>query len=204
MRRPINPRSASTRLAMSCIITSPLRHPAPSFPRTRESREPGVSTVALDPRFRGGDVNGNISPAVTSHQLGPAAVELPMIAFAKAGIAGPGAERRIEALVPEPHLIVYRQTPRGNATTGLGAFLPVVHVVLLKGAGRAEAANAGEAERLLDDGGPGLVDKHIRPDFGLVGAARLPHPERARGAAQQREIRKDCADDRVDQARAWA
>src|SRR6516162_9986786 len=131
MRRPISPRSASTKPAMS---------------------------VAISPSC---SIAGNSWPAFCCHQLGPAAVELPMIAFAKAGIAGPGAERWIKALVPEPHLIVYRQTPRGNATTGLGAFLPVVHVVLLKGAGRAEAANPGEAERFLDIARRSLVDKQI-------------------------------------------
>src|SRR5262245_28256953 len=82
-------------------------------------------------------------PALGLHQLRPTAIELPVVALAKAAITGPGAKRGIKAFTPEPHLIVDWQTPRDNATAGLGAFLPIIHVVLLKGAGRAKAANPG-------------------------------------------------------------
>src|SRR4029077_6268471 len=76
---------------------------------------------------------------------------------------------------------------------------PIVHVVLLEGAGRAETAHAGETERLPDLAGRRLVDEYPRPHLGLAGAARLPNAEGPRGAAQQREIREDGGDDRVDQ-----
>jgi hypothetical protein len=130
-------------------------------------------------------------PAVGSHQLGPPVVKLPVVAFAEAMIAGPGAERGIEALVAEPHLVVDRDTPGHHAAAGLGAFLPIVHVVLLERAGRAEAAHAGEAEGILDLLRCYLVDKDPGPDLGLFRAARVPYSERPGGAPQQREIRKD-------------
>ena len=63
-----------------------------------------------------------------------------MVAFAKAGIAGPGAERRIKGLVPEPHLVVHWHKPRDESPTGLRTFLLVVHVVLLEWAEAAIAS----------------------------------------------------------------
>src|SRR6516164_11759879 len=61
-----------------------------------------------------------------------------MVALAHAEIAGPGIEVRIEALMSEPHLRVQESSPRHRSATGAGAFLPVVHVVLLQAAGRAD------------------------------------------------------------------
>src|SRR6266404_3877584 len=140
-----------------------------------------------------------LAPVFRRHDFSPAPIELPVIALAETGIARPGAERRIEALATEPHLVVDRHAARRNTTAGLGAFLPVVHVVLLEGAGRAEAAHAGEAERLFDVARSRLVDEYPRPHFGPAGAARLPNAEGPGGAAQQREIREYGGDDRVDQ-----
>src|SRR5437879_4556743 len=90
-----------------------------------------------------------VAPARGVHQLRPAAVKLPVVALAEAGIAGTGAEGGIEVLVPEPHLIVDRQAPRHDAAAGLRAFLPIVHVVLLESSGRAEAAHSGQPECVL-------------------------------------------------------
>jgi hypothetical protein len=75
-----------------------------------------------------------------------------MIAFAKAGIAGPGAKRRVEALVAQPHLIVHRHTSRDGAAAGLGAFLPVVHIVLLERVGRLKARTPANRSRLGESG----------------------------------------------------
>src|SRR5271154_6388322 len=112
-----------------------------------------------------------------------------VVVLAVAILAGPGAERRIEAVVTEPHLRVQRHAPGHDAATGARAFLPIVHVVLLKGARRAEAAHAGKTDRLLDLRRRRLVDVDPRPHLGLVRTARVPDAEGARGRAQQREIR---------------
>src|SRR5262249_60508803 len=88
-------------------------------------------------------------PARRFHQLGPAAIEFGVIAFAEAVIADGGAERRIEALTAEPHLGVYRDAAGHHPAAGLGAFLPIIHVVLLEGAAGAEAADAGQLEAAL-------------------------------------------------------
>src|SRR4051794_14904301 len=131
-----------------------------------------------------------LAPVFGRHYLGPAPVKLPVVAFAETGIARPGAERRIEALTTEPHLVVDRHAARRDPAAGLGAFLPIVHIVLLEGAGRAETAYAGQAERLLDVARGRLVDEYPRPHFGPAGPARLPNSKGPRGAAQQREIRE--------------
>src|SRR5216683_3780567 len=143
-------------------------------------------------------------PALCRDQLRPAPVELAMVALAHAKLAGPAAELRVKALVPEAHLRVERHLPGHDAATGAGAFLPIVHVVLLEGAGRAEASHPGQPDRVLDVSRGGLVDEHPRPDLGLVGAARVPDAEGPRGGAQQREVREDGADDRINEARAGA
>ena len=69
-----------------------------------------------------------------SHELDPALVEVPMVAFAQAIFTGPGAELLVVSFVPEPHLIVQWVAPRHHPPAGLGTCLPVVHVVLLEGA----------------------------------------------------------------------
>src|SRR4030095_9520053 len=104
-----------------------------------------------------------LAPICRRHHLGPAPVKLPVVALAETGITRPGAERRIKALAAEPHLVVDRHAARCDAAAGLGAFLPIVHVVLLEGAGRAETAHAGEPERLLDLARRRLVDEYPRP-----------------------------------------
>src|SRR5438105_1164914 len=143
-----------------------------------------------------------IAPVRGVDQLRPAAVELPMVALAEAGIAGPGAEGGVEAFMTEPHLVVDRHAPRHDAPAGLRAFLPIVHVVLFEGSGWAEAAYPGQPKCLLHFWRRGLVDEHPRPDLGLPRAARMPDAQRARGPPQQREVREHGAHDRVDQGRA--
>src|SRR6266566_7591493 len=86
-------------------------------------------------------------PVLGRDQLGPAPVELAVVALAHAILAGNAAELWIKALVPEPHLRVERHLPRHHAATGAGAFLPIVHVVLLEGARRTEAPHPGEPDR---------------------------------------------------------
>src|SRR5215472_11739601 len=108
-------------------------------------------------------------------------VELAVITLAHAEVADPGLQRVVVALAAEPHLGVESQPPRHRSAAGLGAFLPIVHVVLLERAGRAEAAHPGETDRLLDMRRRGLVDIDPRPHLGLVRTARMPDPERARG-----------------------
>src|SRR4051794_18562896 len=90
------------------------------------------------------------APVRGLHQLGPAPIELAVVALAEPIVADPCTERRIEAVVPKPHLRVERHAPRHRAAARLGAFLPVVHVVLLERAGRAKAPDAGLTDRPLD------------------------------------------------------
>src|SRR4051812_19377974 len=89
-------------------------------------------------------------PVGRLHQVGPSLVELAMIAFAEAIVADPGAECRIEPFVTKPHPVVERHAPRHHAATRLGAFLPVVHVILLERAGWTEATDSRLADRSLD------------------------------------------------------
>src|SRR5437879_7413997 len=91
-----------------------------------------------------------VGPAFGFHQLSPAPVELAMVALAHAEIAGPGVETLIEPLVSEPHLRIQEGPPGYHAAAGAGAFLPIVHVVLLEGPGRAEATHSGHPDRFLD------------------------------------------------------
>src|SRR6516164_9746156 len=81
----------------------------------------------------------HLSPALGLHQLRPASIELAMVALAHAEIAGPGLELPVEAVMPQTHLRVYRHSSRDHPAAGAGAFLPIVHIVLLESAGRAEA-----------------------------------------------------------------
>src|SRR6266404_993075 len=115
-----------------------------------------------------------LGPAVCLHQLRPASVELAMIALAHAKVAGPGLEALVKALMAQTHLCIHRHTPRDHAAAGAGAFLPVVHVVLLEGARRAEPAHTGQADRFLDMGRGGLVGVDPGPHLGLVRAPRVP------------------------------
>ena len=105
---------------------------------------------------------------------------------------------RGERSCPETHLRVQWHAAGHDAAAGLRAFLPIVHVVLLKRVPRAEAAHAGQPNRLFDVIGRRLVDKYLRRDLGFAGAARVPGTEGARGGAQQRQIRQHGADERVD------
>src|SRR6516162_6135242 len=100
----------------------------------------------------------HFGPALGCHQLRPAPVELTVVALAHAEVAGPGVETLVKALVSQTHLRVNRHAPRDDAATSAGAFLPIVHVVLLESAGRAEAAHAGQPHRFLDVRRCGLID----------------------------------------------
>src|SRR5207237_10554024 len=116
-----------------------------------------------------------------------------------ARLAGEVVEVLVAALVTTPHLIVERNAPRDDAAAGAPAFLPIVHVALLEGSRRAEAAHAGHPDRLLDVRRGGLIGKDPGPDLRLVGPTRMPHAEAARGRAQHREVREHRADNGIDQ-----
>src|ERR1700739_3210272 len=123
-------------------------------------------------------------PALGFHQLRPAAIELAMVPLAHAEITGPGVETLVETLMSQPHLGVDGKLPRHHTPTRLCALLPVVHIVLLECARRAETPYAGQPYRLLDVGRRRLIGIDPRPHRGLFGTPRLPHPEGARGRAQ--------------------
>src|SRR5215472_2587575 len=161
MRRPMSPRSASTRLAISGA-TSP------------------SCSISRDFRL-----------AVVGHQRCPAPVEATVVAFTVTVIAGDGTEIRLKPLASEPHRIVQRMAPRDDASAGLGAALPIVHVVLLKRAARSEHTGSREADRLLDLGRRRPVCIDEGPAFGLVGTTRMPDAQSTRGRPQDRQIRKD-------------
>src|SRR6202035_1758059 len=88
----------------------------------------------------------HLGPAVGPHQLRPAAIELAVVALAHAEVAGPAFEIFVEALVPQTHLRVDGHAPRDDAAAGAGTFLPIVHVVLLEGAGRAETPHPAQPD----------------------------------------------------------
>src|ERR1700736_5491201 len=143
-----------------------------------------------------------VGPAFGLHQLRPAPVELAVVALAHAEITGPGVETLVEPLVSQPHLRIQESPPGYDAAASARALLPIVHVILLEGAGRAEAAHAGQPDGFLDVRWRRLVGEDPRPHLGLVGSPRLPHAEGARGGAQHREIGEHRADDRIDQRRS--
>jgi len=102
-----------------------------------------------------------------------------MVRLAEAVLARAGAELVVEALAPEAHLEVQWIAARHHAASGTRALLPVVHVVLLEHARGAEHARPDASNGVFHLGRRGLVGVHPRPDFGLVGAARMPHAKRA-------------------------
>src|SRR5580700_2378546 len=120
-----------------------------------------------------------------------------MIEFAVAMVAGPGVEIRVEALVPEPHLVAQFEAPRDRAACGLGAALPIVHVVLLEGARWAEHPHPRHADRFLDLGRGRLVGVDPGPNLGLVRTARMPDAQGARSRPEHRQVRENRADDRL-------
>src|SRR5438105_14467022 len=127
-------------------------------------------------------------PVVGSHHLRPAPIELPVVALAHAPVAGPAVEAVVEALVPEAHLGIERHAAGHDALAGAGAFLPIVPVVLLEGAGRAEAYDSGHADRFLDMRRRRLVGIDAGTDSGFAEHARQPDPERARGPPQHQDL----------------
>src|SRR4051812_19063942 len=96
-------------------------------------------------------------PACAGHQLCPALVESPMVAFAVALVTGPGIQFRIETLVPDAHLVTQRMPACDGAAPGFRAALPIVHVVLLESSRWAEHMHAGQAKGFLDLGRRRLV-----------------------------------------------
>ena len=102
-----------------------------------------------------------------------------MVALAEAGVAGPGLQVFVEPLVPQSHLHVEFNPPGNDPPAGLGAFLPMVHVVLLEGARRAEALDGVLAYRLPDFGKGCFVHVAPRPYFDLVRASRVPNTKGA-------------------------
>src|SRR6516162_2451567 len=98
-----------------------------------------------------------LGPALRRHQLRPAAIKAAMVDFAVPIVAGPGFEVVVEALVTEPHFVAQDMAPGDRTASGLGAALPIVHVVLLERAGRTEHPHPGQPDRLFDRGGGGLV-----------------------------------------------
>src|SRR5215831_17896370 len=75
---------------------------------------------------------GDIGPAVGGHELRPTLVEASWVEFTEAGIARPGSQVVVEALVPHAHLVVERIAPCHDALAGACTLLPILHVVLLK------------------------------------------------------------------------
>src|SRR5712691_5300553 len=121
MRRLISPRSASTRLPVSVPMRASLV--------ARHSRVAEVSAAVLG-----------------CHQLGPAPVKPAMVRFAVAIVARQRREIGIEPLVSQAHCVVQRMAAGDDAAAGLGAALPIVHVVLLECATRSEHAGPGEPD----------------------------------------------------------
>src|SRR5262245_21557449 len=102
-----------------------------------------------------------------------------MVALAVAIVAGPGLEVRVEALVAQAHFVIQERPAGHHAAPGLGTLLPVIHVVLLKGPRGTKDPCSSQAQGLLDVRRGCLVDVNPRPDFGLVGSARMPDAEGA-------------------------
>src|SRR5260370_38330236 len=124
----------------------------------------------------------HFGPACGLHQLSPAPVELAMVALADAEIAGPGVETLIEPLVSQPHLRI-QESPSGyDAAASAGALLPIVHVVLLEGPRRAEAAHPGQPNCFLHMRRRRHAGEQPRRQRGLVRSPRVPDTQRARGA----------------------
>src|SRR5438132_3795152 len=113
-----------------------------------------------------------------------------MVAFAVAVIAGQRSEILVEALMPQAHLVTERIAPGDDTSSGLGAALPVVHIVLLEGARRPEHPHPRQPNGLLDLGRGGLVGEDPSPDLGLVGPPRVPDAKRTRRRPQHRKVRE--------------
>src|SRR5207249_8546369 len=89
-------------------------------------------------------IGRDLGQAVGCHELRPAPVEPAVVAFAVTVVARPGAAILIEVLVAQPHLVIEQGAPGHRASRGLCAPLPIIHVVLLKGAARAKHACSGK------------------------------------------------------------
>src|SRR6516225_3793126 len=121
-----------------------------------------------------------------------------MVDFTVTIVTGPSFQLLVEMLVPETHLVTEKIASGDRPSAGLGAPLPIVHVVLLERARRTEPAHAGQSDRFLDRRGRRLVGKDPSPNLGLLGSPRMPNTEGARNRAKHREVWEESADDRLD------
>src|SRR5258708_17877643 len=103
-----------------------------------------------------------------------------MVALAHAKLTSPTLEPLIEPLVPQSHLRVQHEPPRHHAATSARALLPIVHLVRLESAARAEPADAGQSDRFLYMSRCPLVGVNQRPDLGFFGSPRMPDASCAR------------------------
>src|SRR5215831_681914 len=115
-------------------------------------------------------------------------------------VSGPSPDVLVEAFVSSSHRIVQLVAPGHHPPAGLGALLPVVHVVLFEGACGAETPQTGQAEGFLHRHRGRLVDVDPGPDFYLVRVLWVPDPEGVGRGAEEGEVREQRADDGVDQA----
>ena len=81
------------------------------------------------------------------------------------------------------------------ALAGVGALLPVIHVVLLQDARRAEGAQAAATDRILHLLRRVPVSEHPSPYLRMEGAPRLPQPEGVGGGPHQPQVGKHVGHD---------
>src|SRR5205823_2388124 len=106
------------------------------------------STLIGGDRLAHGAPRGWKLGAWGAHQLQPALIEVAMIVFAAAPVAGPAPHLFVEAVVPQPHSGIQHDALCHLAAGAACAFLPVVHVVLLEYARWTEHQDARQAERI--------------------------------------------------------
>src|SRR5262245_18459181 len=111
-----------------------------------------------------------------------------MVVLTDTKCAGPGLQGWIKLVMPKAHLRIQGQAPGHHPAAGLGALLPIVHVVLLEGTRRAKTADAGQAQGLFDLGRSGFVSVDPRRDDNLVGSMRVPDAEGAGSGTEHREV----------------
>ena len=99
--------------------------------------------------------------------------------------------------MPQPHLVVQHLAAGNGAAAGLGAFLPVVHIILLKSSRRTEPANGGEPDLLFHLRRRGPVGESPRPDLDLARPFGVPDAKGAGAAPHDGKVGKDSANNRV-------
>src|SRR5262245_8569428 len=131
---------------------------------------------------------GELGPRLAGHEVGPAPVEPPGGLLTEDVVGAPGEVAEVGAGVPEAHPGVERVAARDAAAKDLLDLVPVLAVVLLEEARRAEGPQDVDAERLLDLRRRRCRNRSPRPDLDLAGPAWLPH---AHGAVREiREVRE--------------